>query len=506
MLIGIDSGQTALKVVVFDHDGHEVGSSIARGASDSPAPHHVERDMAQLATDCERTIRAALVAAKVDGTRIDAVGIVGHGDGLYPVDAAGAPVRRAILAIDTRAAQIVKQWRSDGTSACAVASTGQEPFPASFAPLVSWLQHYEPDALRRTKWILTCKDWLNFTLTGEIATDRPQANSCVGTLDGRGYSRNALAAYGIDAAADLLPPILDATEVVGSVSSEAAARTGLAVGTPVAVGTHDVLGAALGSGATRPGQLSAVAGTWSVNQLITGTRLSDPRWQARPWLDGKSWILMAASPTSASNLDWFVRTFMPEIKDPYAAIDAEVRAVLDDPSTVLFLPYLYGSQFPGPASGTFLGVHAWHHRGHLLRAVMEGVVLNHRLHLSAFDGLTDTGEVLLSGGAARSALWTQMFSDATSRRVRVAEHEEPGCLGAAVLAGVGAGVYADLADAERCCVRSALVREPDPDRREHWNAAVDLFGRALTTLPSLWAALDESVPSYRPTGVKGWST
>lgn len=506
MLLGIDSGQSALKAVVLDHDGNEIGSSITRGGSNSPAPRHVERDMTELAADCERTIRAALAAAEVDGTCIDAVGIVGHGDGMYPVDAAGAPVRPAILAVDSRAAQVVEQWRSDGPLAQAAVSTGQEPFPASLAPLASWLQNHEPDSLRRTKWMLTCKDWLNFTLTDEIATDRSQANSSVGTIDGSDYSSGALTAYGIEAVAGLLPRIMDATDVVGCVSRGAAARTGLVAGTPVAVGSHDVLGAALGSGATQPGQLSAVAGTWGVNQLITDTRHSDRQWQARPWIDGRSWILMAASPSSASNLDWFIRTFMNEVHDPFSAIDAEVREVLDDPSTVLFLPYLYGSQLAGPTSGTFLGVHAWHRRGHLLRAVMEGVVLNHRMQLSAFDGLTDTGEVLLSGGAARSALWTQMFSDATARRVRVAELEEPGCLGAAIVAGVATGIYADLADAERRCVRSARVHEPNPGRHEHWQTAADLFGRALTTLPSLWAALDQSATSPRPIDAIGRST
>lgn len=491
MLLGIDSGQTAMKVVIFDHDGREHGSCTVHSPVNSPAPHMAERDMAQLAVSCDQSIKTALANATVAGSEIDAVGIVGHGDGLYLVDANHAPVRPAIVAVDTRATSLLRQWRDNGIAASAVAATGQQPFPASLAPLVAWLQRNEPESLHRTKWILSCKDWLRLSLTGAIGTDRSEASSSVGSIDGRGYSADALKAYAIEEISHKLPQIFEASAVVGEISAEAAYRTGLAAGTPVVTGTHDVIGMALGSGATQPGHLSVAAGTWSVNQLISTTRVVDPKFQARPWLDGQSWILMASSPSSATNLDWFIRTLMSEVEDPLEVIDAEVRSVQDDPSSILFMPYLYGSPLDQPSSGTLIGVHAWHRRAHLLRAIMEGVVLNHRLHLSSFTGLVKSTDVFLSGGAARSEPWTQMFADALSCQIRVAEPGEPGCLGAAMLAGIGVGIFSGLVDAQRRCVRSIRVHKPDPQLIDRWDLKYQHFMNAIDSLSPLWAALDE---------------
>ena len=490
MLLGIDSGQTTLKVIVIDHDGLVLGSSSRPTQARTPAPHQVERDMHELMTQCDLVIGEALSAAAVVGSAIDGVGMVAHGDGLYLVGSDGQPVRPAVLAVDTRAEGILDRWRSDGTLEAAVALTGQEPFAGSLAPICAWLKQHEPAAFNDARWLLSCKDWLRFGLTGEIATDIVEANSCVGSLDGRSYSAEALAVYGLESIEHKLPPICTPTDTAGVISDDAASRTGLRAGTPVMIGTHDVVAAALGSGATEPGSFCAVAGTYSVNQLITNHRVVDPRWQARPWLDAASWIYMAASPSSVTNFEWFLRTLMGEVRDPIAVANDEVKMVADEPSSLQFHPFLYGSPYPGRSSGSLLGLQGWHTRGHLIRAIFEGVVFNHRYHLDALSEQSPRELIRLTGGASRSAIWTQLFADILDCSIDVSAVGETGALGAAMLAGVGTGTYSRLSDATDRCVRVARTHAPDPARRHRWDEAYERYLASVEAIRPLWAVFD----------------
>ena len=430
MLIGVDSGQSAMKAVVVDPAGQVRGSASVSTIRETPHPRWVERDMTLAWEQCADVIGMACTDAGVAPAEVRALSLVGHGDGLYPVDDQGAPTRSAILALDSRAAPLLGRWHRDGVVARARAVTGQEPHAGSIAPLASWLRDNEPDVWARSSRLINCKDWLRWNLTGSWATDPVEAASCFGRLDGSGYEPRSFDIYGLPEVADRLGDIIDPVAVAGEITASAAARTGLTPGTPVVTGTHDIVGALLGAGASGNGMFFLMAGTYCITQVLATGRRVDPSYQARPWVGDDEWVYMGASPASATNLDWFLALVAAGESDPIALANAEAATVLDEPGSVLFHPFLFGSAYGPQASASFLGLRGWHTRAHLLRAVFEGIVFNHLVHVGKLASVIEPTGYRLTGGGARSELWCQMFADGLGAPVETVAEHETGAVGA----------------------------------------------------------------------------
>lgn len=498
LLLGIDAGQTVTKAALFDLSGHQRGIGSARVATLTPKPRWVERDMNAVWEATVEAIRDALAAAGAIGDDVVAVGLAGHNDGAYLVDAAGQPVRAGITAVDSRAYSIVDSWRREGVAEQALPLTGQSPFAGSPAAIYRWLAENEPDNWARTRWVLFCKDWLRLKLTGEVATDATEASASFTDVHTQTYSPTAFGLYDVPGIADRLPPLLGSAEPAGVVTAAAAAVTGLRVGTPVVTGAHDVDAAALGMGAVGAGDVSLVMGTFSINQVVSDQVRLDHRWQARAFLRPGQWLNMSTSPASSSNLDWFVRTLCgtDAARDeaagrPYAFVAEEAAAAVspDDADPLVFLPFLYGSPLDigAQAAGGFYGMRGWHTRGHLLLALMEGVVLNHRWHLDALrSAFALASPARLCGGGAKSPLWTQLLADATGLALEVTDTDEPGALGAALMAGVGAGRYGSLTEAADAAVRVVRDAQPTPDGRDRMASRWAEYQRVIAALRTLW--------------------
>ncbi|MFC4501440.1 MULTISPECIES: FGGY-family carbohydrate kinase [Streptomyces] len=495
LVLGVDAGHTVTKAVLFDATGRAVARGSGTVPLDTPRPHWVERDMDDVWRTAHQAIAACLAEAGPDaGRAVAAVGLAGHGDGLYAVDERGRPVRAAIVAMDTRAEPVLEEWRGTHIPSRSLELSGTVPFAGSPAALLAWLARHEPGVLRQARWLLSCKDWLRLRLTGAVATDPTDAGASFTDMRRGGYSPELLDLYGLGALAGLLPPVLACDAVSGTVTGEAAALTGLSPGTPVVTGAHDVDAAALGVGATTPGELCLIAGSFSINQVVSERPVVDPRWQVRPFVRPGQWMTMSTSPASVANLEWFLRvTGAPaEHRDGiHKAIGHEVEAHLDGPSEVLFHPFVYGSPYPHPTSGTFVGLRGWHGRGHLLRALMEGVVLNHRWHVDALCSRLPVGAApaRLTGGAAHSEVWSQMFADALRRPVEVTEVKESAARGAALLAATAVGLLDDVTDPR---AGAAVLRrhEPRPDRVAVLDEAYEVYREALDALGPVWARLD----------------
>ncbi|HYT26678.1 MAG TPA: FGGY-family carbohydrate kinase [Actinomycetota bacterium] len=204
---------------------------------------------------------------------------------------------------------------------------------------------------------------------------------------------------------------------------------------------------------------------------------------------------MANSAASATNLEWFVRRLAPREADeararggsPFAFAGEEVASVLDDDSRVLYLPFLYGSLDNPDATGVFFGLRAWHTRGHLLRALFEGVAFNHRTHVDALRDHFEVTEARLTGGGARSQAWGQVFADVLGLPVGVPDAAEAGALGVALCAAVAAGVYSSVAEGADATVRVARTFEPDPRRQEHLAGVYQRYLALVEALGPSWA-------------------
>jgi L-xylulokinase len=474
-LLGIDAGQTFTKAVLFTLDGMEAAVASTSIPALSPHPRWQERDMDLAWERTARAIQECIRSAGISPEQIRAVGLCGHNDGLYLVDGEGAPVRNAILATDARATEDAKRLAAGESGRKALAATGQIPAPYSPSALLSWLELNEPQVLSRARWLLFCKDWLRLQLTGEIATDPTEASASFTDLRSQRWSEEALEIYGLQDYARLLPPILDSAQTAGAVTARAAEITGLAVGTPVVAGAHDVDTAALGIGAADVGALSIVMGTFSINQIVSDQPVTDVRWQARTFLEPGQWLHMSTSPSSASNFEWAVRTMRapgegrPDYNQAVREARLTEKAAFNE--SPLFLPYLFGAPAGfGGTGGVLAGLRGDHSQGDLMRAVLEGIVYNHRWHVDALrERFTLTSAARLCGGGARNENWSQLMANALNVPIEITDAQEAGARGAALLAGIGVGLYKDKVEAVSAAVRVVRTHEPDPE----WKSVLD---------------------------------
>jgi L-xylulokinase len=303
-----------------------------------------------------------------------------------------------------------------------------------------------------------------------------------------------MAIYGLEDKTDALPEIVGSYQVAGELTAEAASATGLREGTPVVSGLHDCDASAAGSGCVRPGQLTMIAGTFSINEVISADPVHDERVFCRNWVEPGQWMNMDNSAASATNLEWFVGKLAPleaeraeqQGVSPFGFASEEVTATLGDPSRVLYLPFLYGSPDRPDATGAFSGLKGWHTRGHLLRALFEGVAFNHRTHVDALRDNFEVREARLTGGGSRSEVWTQIFADVLGLPVSVTDAKEAGALGTALCAAVAAGLHPSVADGADQAIHVSRTFEPDPRRQAELEEVYQRYLHLVETLEPVW--------------------
>jgi L-xylulokinase len=493
-LLGIDNGLTVTKAVIFDENGRPKGMGSVPSHQLHPQPGWVEKDPDRQWEDTCEAITEALELSGVDAEDIAAIGLTGHGDGLYTMDADGRPARQAITSLDGRAGEVLERFAREGVPERVLPVVGEAPFGVQPAVLLAWVKEHEPEAYQRIAHVVFCKDWLKYKLTGRVTTDPTEASAGFTDVRSQGYAPEALPIYGLEELEGKLPEIVGSADVAGEVSREAAHKTGLAPGTPVVSGLHDCDASALGSGCARPGQLTMIAGTFSINEVISEAPVTDPAILCRNWVVPKQWANMGNSASSAVNLEWYVQHLAPEAVrsahergvSPFEFVNDEVEAALDDQSDVIFLPFLYGSPDNPEASAAFVGLKGWHRRGHVLRALFEGVVFNHRTHVDALRAHFEITEGRLTGGGAKSAVWTQLFADALGLPVSIPDAKEAGALGAAICAGVGAGVYGSVTEGADQTVHPARTFEPHEPRRDRLERDYQRYQRVVEALRPFW--------------------
>ncbi|AJY38283.1 hypothetical protein BW21_6135 (plasmid) [Burkholderia humptydooensis] len=499
-LLGLDSGSTATKAVIFDTSGRTAGVGCRRVERRQPRPRHVERDMEETWAAASGAIRDALEISTVPPGAIAAIGVTGHGDGLYLVDHDGAALGPGILSLDSRASVVRDQWGEAGLLQQAQELTGQRPYPYAACSLLKWIQLNEPERYAKIGHVLFCKDWLRLCLTGVPATDPTEASSSFTDVRTQQYSRDVLNLYGLESIGRALPEIVSPTAIAGRVTAQAAAQTGLKEGTPVACGLHDVTSSAVGMGNTAPGTLSITAGTFSINEILSDHPQTDPRWSCRNGTSPGQWMNMSISPASSSNVDWFLREFFTyEVEQAaqrgcslFDLIGDELQAAFAEPSSVMFHPFLFGSPFEQPASASFFGIRGWHRRVHLARAVLEGMVFNHRYHVEALTNAFPAGRAGLTGGGSSSPMLAQLFADTLGIQIDIPERQEASALGAALCAGVSTGAFASLPEACAHACRIQRTHRPDPERHGQLTEAYGLYMQLVTGMNPAWPALDRA--------------
>lgn len=287
---------------------------------------------------------------------------------------------------------------------------------------------------------------------------------------------------------DRMPGYTGVTDISGRVTAEAARETGLIEGTPVAGSCYDVNACALGSGILDDDTLCMVAGTWSINEVLTKELVDGANSIARSY-HPDYYIMEESSPTSASNFEWFLENFLEADRPSadrnvlYEECNHAVEQIRPEDSDVIFIPYLYASSTNPEAEAAFFNLKSNNRREDMIRAIYEGVVFSAMLHIKRLkeDGRTFS-RVTLSGGIARSEVWSQMVCDMIQMPVEVSGASEPGALGAAMCAAIAADIYKDIEEASKAMVHRKKVYCPDPARKEIYQKKYENFERALKAL------------------------
>jgi xylulokinase len=464
--LGIDVSTTGSKALLIDAAGVVVASASSPHTLQTPKPLWSEQNSEEWWTASCAAIREALSQAGVGGDSVAAVGLTGQMHGLVLLDVEGKVLRPAILWNDQRTAAQCDDIRARLGKERLIHITGNDALTGFTAPKILWVQQNEPAVYAKTRHILLPKDYLRYRLTDAYAMDKADGSGTIlFDLKKRNWSGEMLSALGIPA--EWLPPTFEGPEFTGSVTTSAAAETGLKPGTPVAAGGGDQAAGAVGVGAVEPGIIALTLGTSGVVFATTPSALIEPEGRLHAFCHAVPglWHFMGVMLSAAGSLQWYRDTIAPEVE--FDALLKEAESVPAGSEGLLFLPYLSGERTPHPdplARGAWIGLTLRHSRGHLTRAVLEGVAygLKDGFALIRSAGLGEVRQVRVSGGGAKSALWRQILASVLEAELVTVNTTEGAAYGAAILAGVGAGAWVDVPSACKAAVRVTGSTRPDP--------------------------------------------
>src|SRR5215472_13388016 len=462
-MIGIDVGTSGTRVVVLRPDGHVMGATTAdHQPMRMPKPGWAEQDPEDWWQATILAVRGALKQAQLQGGDIAAIGLSGQMHGVVCLDKANLILRPALLWCDQRS-QAQCDWITSKVGADRLIKLVSNPALTGFsAPKLLWVRDNEPEIYKRMAHFLLPKDYVRFRLTGEFSTDVSDAS---GTLlfdvTHRRWCKELIETLDIDP--PVLPRAFESPQITGQVTAQTALLTGLKAGTPVVGGGGDQAASAVGNGIVRSGLTSATLGTSGVIFAYTDVATLDPQGRIHTFchaVPGK-WHVMGVTQGAGLSLRWFREQlgaseawYARETgEDVYNLVIREAERVPAGSNGLLFAPYLMGERTPhldAQARGMWFGLTAAHTRAHLIRSILEGVAFSLRDSLEIFKELEiPVEQIRASGGGSRSFLWRQIQADIYGKEVVTLRESEGSAFGAALLAGVGGGIYSSVEESTR---------------------------------------------------------
>jgi xylulokinase len=454
--IGIDVGSQSVKSVLFDEEGTAIEEASAPCEMSHPFSGWAEQDPAAWERGIARTVRTLRERAGVGSRDVAMLALASQVDGLVAVDERLRALRPAIIWLDRRATEQSARLGEAVGEAELIDRTGLNLDASHTGPKAMWLRDAEPEHYRAARWLAPVGGHLNGWLTGHVAQDPANASSTLlYDLRSGDWDPGLVDQAGLDPGK--LPPIRRADDVIGPLRPEAAEALGLSTRCQVAVGTGDEHGAALGAGAVSPGVMVDVTGTAEPVAVPSTELVLDDERLVETHAHAVADMLLIENPgfVSGGSTNWWANAQSMPQSEVFA------QAALAPPGSegALFLPTLSGAWAPrwnGRMRGSFAGLGLHHDRTHLARAILEGCAFALRDIVDRFEAMGLGGEELrVVGGGARSPLWLQIKADVTGHPVRAVRGDHATSAGAAMLAGVAAGFFADLEEAAARTVRLA---------------------------------------------------
>ncbi len=493
--VGIDVSTTSVKAVLIDETGVIRGVATEAHGLSTPQPLWSEQDPADWWDGVCGTLQTLVSESGVGRESILSVGLTGQMHGLVLLDKEGQVLRPAMLWNDQRTGAECDQIRDRIGRDRLLAMTGNDAVTGLTLPKLLWVAKHEPDVYARVAKVLLPKDYVRYRLTGEYATDKAgAAGTLMVDLSTRDWSSQILDAFSIPRT--WLPETFEGPVPTGAVSEEGARATGLAPGTPVVAGAGDQAAQAVGVGAVLPRDVAVTIGTSGVVFCSTDRPRVDPegRLQAFCHAIPDQWHLMGVMLSAAGSLRWLRDVIASDVE--FGALADASADVPPGASGLLFLPYLSGERMPYAdplMRGGFVGLTTRHTRAHLTRAVLEGVCFGLRDGLELLGGLCSSPieEVRVSGGGAKSPVWRQILADVLGVRVVRVTSEEGAAHGAALLAGVGGGLWNSIEEACRVGVSMDGIVTPIEENVACYDRLYEVYRDAYPSCRALAHRLTE---------------
>lgn len=507
IIIGVDAGTSVIKAVAFSLTGAQLGVASVRNHYVTGADGSATQSLNQTWNDCARALRELADKVPELAARTAAVALTGQGDGTWLVGADNAPVGDAWLWLDARAAPTVRRLAQGELERARFEATGTGLNTCQQGSQMAHMQASAPDLLDRAEVALHCKDWLYLNLTGIRATDPSEASFTFGNFRTRAYDDTVLAALGLTARRNLLPDIVDGTQITHPLTDGAAQATGLRAGTPVSLGYVDMVMTALGAGVHTgdAGAACSTIGSTGVHMRAVSSGVVHLN------AEGTGYVICLPVPdlvtqvqtnmAATLNLDWVLGVAQgiaaefgpaPDHADLVARIDGWMAQ--SRPGALVYHPYISDAGERGPfvdadARASFIGLNNAHRFPDMLRAVVEGLGMAARDCYAAMG--TAPRELRITGGAARSAALRQVLAAALNTPVRVSDRAEAGAAGCAMMAAVAIGAYRDM-DA---CIADwttpylGAADAPDPDLLPVYDRLFASYRASRHALAPVWGAV-----------------
>lgn len=496
-VIGLDSGTSSIKAVVFDELGRELYKKGFHLTPICPREDQFEEDEREIWFNAQEAIREA--ASHFPAGSIRGIGITAQGDGLWMLDEDGRPVRNGCCFCDGRASEFVDQWVQDGTCDRLFEQTGTRIFTGNQNGIVKWMERYEPDALARSRWLMHLKDVLFYRLTGKITTDATDQSLIFLNQNTRQYDPQAFALCGLENYMEKYPPVVSAAENYAKLRPELAHSLGLSEEVVVTSGPMDVAACALGSGVIEPGECCSIIGTAALHEMVVDRPLADnirAGMTVSHMMEGR-WLRLMASLAGTPNLDWVLDQFGTDLRrtarengeSVYDLVERIVEKVPIGAHGVMYHPYLLAGGERAPftdarARASFTNLNVTHTLSDILRATYEGVAF---AMLDCYLSMpSQPKKITVCGGGSESRLWCQMFADVLGTEICTVDGGELGARGAALNNLVVQGVYSDYAQAVAKMVKSGRCYQPDFEKHAAYARLYPLYTSTRKALQSVW--------------------
>jgi xylulokinase len=496
-LIGIDLGTSGVKTVLFDEIGKAVASSTVEYPLYQPDLGWAEQDPEDWWKGTCESINNVMLESGINKSEVKGVGLSGQMHGAVLLDKEDKVLRKAIIWCDQRSTAECDQITELIGKERLIEITANPALTGFTASKIMWVKNNEPQIFEKLAKILLPKDYIRLKLTGEYATEVSDASGMqLMNISKRQWSSEVLGKLGISES--MLGKMYESQEVTGTVTPSAAALTGLNAGTLVVGGAGDQAAGAVGNGIVKPGIVSSTIGTSGVVFAYTDKLTIDPLGRVHTFCHAvpNTYHIMGVTQGAGLSLKWFRDTFCIEELltselssiDVYKLLDAEAERIKPCSEGLIYLPYLMGERTPHldpNAKGVFFGLTAKHLKPHFLRSIMEGVTFSLRDCMEIIKEMgVNVTEVRASGGGGKSGIWRQMQADVFGTCINRISSDEGPALGAAILAGVGAGIYNNVPEACNEVIKVKDSLQPD-------EANIKLYNDFYRVYTDLYKSLKE---------------